>query len=253
MSTIQVGTEAEDSIQLKLSHCILIWGLRKSDRFAYARLHSVQKGDAGTWQVSEAGIPLSADGLNRVLSRFESAQAQALPVRPERVLHESRDRCAWWRPAAPATVFFKTKELGGDVSGQVPLPPLLWLRAKDRLAVAALGSNRRPLASDRVFIAPFFNIFQSGEVCAGSVAFQSIPFGPAGIEATERAFFGSNFTHPNHRKEHTTHPRGVYALWKDLLFARPALTRFPRRWLAPSDGSHHAASVGEFILETKKT
>lgn len=251
MAQLDVTTDACGASGIKLSHCMLLWGLgpENHSNFAYARLHAITTGKAGRPEISETGEGISPHRLHVLLRSLSQSADRALPVRPERVLHESHARCAWWRPAAPATLLFKTPELGGTVQGTVALPPLLFVRNHGTLKVAALGRNRRPAADDAVFIAPFFNVFQRGDVCAGTVPFASIAAGATGIDETERAFFGSYFTAPNQRFVHTLHPRGVYALWKDLLTARPAIQRFPMRWLAKGDGRSHAATVAAFIME----
>ncbi len=251
MAQLSVTTEGNATRELRLSHALLLWGGdgRDTGDFVFARLHEIHRGRGGRAEISEQGRGVSPDGLHDLLQSLSQSNDETVAVRPERVLHESHARCAWWRPASPATLLFKTPELGGIVQGKVPLPPLLFVRKRDVLALAALGKNKRPDGSDPIFVAPFFNIFQRGDVCSGSVPFASVTPGAAGIDATERAFFGSYFTHPNHRDVHTLHPNGVHALWKELLTGKAARARFPMRWLAPGNGRSHAAKVADFILE----
>lgn len=49
------------------------------------------------------------------------------------------------------------------------VPPLLWLANKQNLVIFALASDRRPTEKTMLYHAPFFNVYDNGSVCMGTV------------------------------------------------------------------------------------
>ena len=119
---------------------------------------------------------------------------------------------------------------GGARTGRVPCPGLIFIVTNKAWKVFAYKGRQRPGAGTPMFVAPFFNVWNTGNICVGNAR---LPKGDRShqSEAWEEAFFRSYFTHPNiHTPRGLTRYRaGAFALWRDLLDGRFA--RFPTRLL----------------------
>ena len=115
------------------------------------------------------------------------------------------------------------------ISGKkYPQPALLFSASSNgELSVRALKEAKRPTPETNLFVAPYWNVYDDGRVCIGSMR---TPRGfDLGIMAQwERAFFESEFNHQNAHKLLTTHPRGFVCLWKEVYGAKT----FPVKYLA---------------------
>jgi PRTRC genetic system protein B len=115
----------------------------------------------------------------------------------------------------------KCAELNGKV---FPQPPLVWRVSDGTLSVRALTLNKRPYADTRMAVAPFWNLSDSGLVCAGSMRC------PSGVsistmKAWEKGFYESAFTHANVGRT-TRHKRGFEffgAAWQGREHAFPRM------------------------------
>jgi hypothetical protein len=96
--------------------------------------------------------------------------------------------------------------------------PLVRVRARRR----TIGRTRTPL-----WRAPYFNVWGEGEICTGNVRLPD-SLSPQSLEVYERAFFDSEFTHPNLRggEKLIHHSDGPYGWWAGLL-KRPLDLGFP--------------------------
>ncbi|MFD2274265.1 hypothetical protein ACFS07_33255 [Undibacterium arcticum] len=78
--------------------------------------------------------------------------------------------------------------------------------------------NQRPSADAAISVAPYFNVWEAGNICAGSTA---LPKGnqASNPDAWTNAFFKSAFTHPNVQTKNglVKYPTGVFAFWRDML------------------------------------
>lgn len=205
---------------------------RNDDAALYATEHPVKNfgTDANPNFQLAAGSPVTQEAL---LGMFESLVKRLTlntDIIPEHVLSISADHMVWWMPAGERAVFFNNKELGKR-SAKVPHPPLLFAVVKGNWYIFALLENARPQAVTALQLAPYFNVFESNAICIGSARV------PRGISAAttaqwENAFFDSEFTHINGATKKATHPKGEYALWKELLDGQYAT--FPMEYLASS-------------------
>jgi len=102
-------------------------------------------------------------------------------------------------------------------SGMAFVPPMIWYANKNSLSVFALASDRRPTEKTLLYFSPFFNIYEDGKVCMGTVNIDIK--NSASIEefttAWENYFFNSYFSHllggNSPIKGNCVH------LWKDLI------------------------------------
>jgi PRTRC genetic system protein B len=99
--------------------------------------------------------------------------------------------------------------------------------------VYAVKGTQRPAPDTPLFRAPYFNVWADrGEICVGNVRTPGTTDHDA-MEAWERSFFESRFTHPNEGFR-VRFKGGGYAFWKHLL-ERGAGMPFPERALYPAD------------------
>lgn len=138
---------------------------------------------------------------------------------PHRLLFVGPSTLIWWTPPSMRQVWFKdSKGKIGTRTGVTPHPGLVFAVAGGRWYVWAVKGGLRPDAETDLYQAPYFNVWENGQICTGNVDLPK-SFGLDTIEGYEHAFFGSNFTHPNvhGRGKLTKYFGGPFALWKALL------------------------------------
>jgi len=101
----------------------------------------------------------------------------------------------WHTPPRRVQLFFK-QELSIPC-GKAWVPGLLWKADRDELYIYALPNGKRPNGKTPLYHAPFFNIYEDGRVCMGTVdteitANLSLE---AFMKAWENYFFNSYFSH----------------------------------------------------------
>lgn len=199
----------------------------------YATVHPVKNfgTDAKPNFQLAPGSPLTREALLAMFEELAKKHSLNTDIIPEHVLSISADHMVWWMPAGERNVFFNNKELGKRAA-KVPHPALMFAVVKGQWFVFALAKNDRPTAETQLHFAPYFNVYDSCAICTGSARV------PRGISANdtakwENAFFESEFTHINGQQKKATHPRGEYALWKELLDG--VYPVFPVEFLAPTE------------------
>jgi PRTRC genetic system protein B len=102
-------------------------------------------------------------------------------------------------------------------NGMAEVPAMLWLANKRSLKIFALSSNRRPTEKTPLFYAPFFNVYENGNVCMGTVNvdIQKSTSLEEFTEKWENYFFNSYFSHLMH--EHNPVKGNCVNLWKSLI------------------------------------
>ena len=95
-----------------------------------------------------------------------------------------------------------------------PQPALVWLAMDHSLSIRALKENRRPAADTKLCVAPYWNVYDTGSVCLGSMRAPDAST-VASIPQWEQSFYESEFTHGNVGRL-TRHPGGFEGLWKKL-------------------------------------
>lgn len=105
----------------------------------------------------------------------------------------------------------------GIPSGMAEVPPLIWQATKNALSVFALAGNRRPTVRTPLHYAPFFNIYQDGRVCMGSVNIniKNSASVQEFTKAWEDYFFNSYFSHL--MGESSPIIGNCVSQWKDLI------------------------------------
>ncbi|UIR57807.1 prokaryotic E2 ligase family D protein [Sphingobacterium sp. SRCM116780] len=105
----------------------------------------------------------------------------------------------------------------GIASGMAHTPALLWIAHKESLNIHALSGNRRPTPNTQLYYAPFFNVYQNGNVCMGTVDIEVNETGSIKQLTTlwESYFFNSYFTHL--MSEHNPVNGNCVLLWESLI------------------------------------
>ena len=179
---------------LRLSQAVLLYEEQGfgNDKAAFASVHEVRF-DGDGQAVIEAGEPATREGLLAALD----ALLGKLPCQflPSNVLAASRKRLLWHVPASRRPLYFEGSTALARLSGTAwPLPALVFTAKGERLSVYAVRRRGRPRPDTLLYHAPFFNVYESGSVCLGSMRKPGV----RGIEAARawtEAFFQSAFTH----------------------------------------------------------
>ena len=101
-------------------------------------------------------------------------------------------------------------------NGKAPVPPMLWKASKKGLSVFALSSDRRPTKKTKLYHTPYFNIYQDGKVCMGTVSvdIKNSASVEEFIQAWEDYFFNSYFSHS---LSTNLTKKNIVNLWKELI------------------------------------
>ena len=138
-------------------------------------------------------------------------------ILPTNILHISpseKGTVLWYTKAQQRQLYFVDSL--GIPNGMAQVPPMLWLASKSSLTVFALANNRRPTEKTPLHYAPFFNIYEKGNVCMGTVSIdiKNSASVEEFIQAWEHYFFNSYFSHS--LCENLT-KKNIVNLWKDLI------------------------------------
>ncbi len=121
----------------------------------------------------------------------------------------------WYTKAAKRRLYFV--ENLGIPNGNANVPALLWVANKTKLHIYALGTNGKPTTKTPLYHAPFFNVYENGNVCMGTVAINIKK--AASLEeftaAWEGYFCNSYFSHL--MQGHNPIKGNCVSLWKQLI------------------------------------
>jgi PRTRC genetic system protein B len=221
------GTDAP----LHLVSAILLYGsndaLYGNQKIRLATVHTPEPNPAGGPPILGEGQPVSKSFLE-TLSRSLQSELPAAWL-PENVLIWSQRLAAWWEPARIRPMFFSPESDGKTLDGKLyPHPALLFAIRDGHLAVWALAGKTRPTLNTQLFQAPYWNTYENGEICHGTMAT------PRSVDVERLrqwsdAYFNSRFTHTNLQRCLCRHPEGFLGMWRDLAGRK----RFPVDYLVP--------------------
>jgi len=182
---------------------------------------------------AESGPPTLGPAQPLTLAFVESLMSSLgggieTEVLPENILAKGDRLIVWWTPEQHRQMFYQNAEgKMADLNGGIfPQPPLVWKVANGELSIRALTENKRPQPATTLTVAPFWNLSDDGSVCTGSMR-RPESTTVAAIQAWERGFYESAFTHANVGRL-TRHDGGFEGLWKSLKGKR---RRFPAETL----------------------
>jgi len=165
--------------------------------------------------------PLSVQEANRLARSLEIADEKNF-LTPKSMLGTEilsfdpiKSKVIWYTKAQVRQLYF-TSNLGLN-DGSAFAPPMLWIADRQSLYVFALLSNRRPVLNTEIYHAPFFNIYESGNVCMGTVDInlQGIDTVEEFTRTWEDYFFQSRFRHLT--LGHNPINGNCVQLWEQLL------------------------------------
>ena len=236
-TSVNIGSSQD----FRLSRALLVYGTSSYNGFPYRHpfvtLHEVIHDSQGA-RLAEGQLVTPDLLIDLMVSLGKSVPTEILP---ERVLVRTTETIVWWMPAGERTMFFSDR--GGDAALQrmnarrYPHPALLFKVSGTHLWIRALSRNERPEASAKLYMAPYWNCYENGVVCTGSM---KIPRekSVAAIDGWEQAFFQSEFTHAAGVRKHTHFPGGLLAMWESL----EGKKKFPVRYLV-----ERKQTLGEFV------
>jgi PRTRC genetic system protein B len=231
-TSVNIGSSQD----FRLSRAILVYGTSSYEgipyRHPFVTLHEVMHDGAG------ARLATGQLMTPQMLIDLLTGLGRSLPVEilPERILVRTAETVVWWAPGTIRTLFFGDR--GDDpvlkkINGKrYPHPPLLFKACGSHLWVRALAKGERPSAETKLCMAPYWNCYDNGAVCAGSM---QIPRekSVSAIDHWERSFFQSEFTHASGTCKHTRFPGGLLAMWQFLAgkedFPSRYLVKLPQR------------------------
>ena len=215
---MKIGAYCESATvqEYVLSHAILMYSERSSSRTVFASVHDVET-KKGTTSI-QPGTPVSKSGLTKMLRTLAPENYAQPALFGNHILSQGNNHLVWFCKPQKRQVWFRTEQLGGDVSGLADLPGLVFVVTKDEWHVFAVKGVSRPRPSTPLYVAPFLNVWEGGNICTGNI---KTPSGAErfSTEAWEEAFFRSYFTHPNQHGvgDLTKFKGGIFPLWRSLL------------------------------------
>ncbi|MFH6972641.1 PRTRC system protein B [Flavobacterium petrolei] len=139
-------------------------------------------------------------------------------ILPTNILHinPSEKGTVLWYTKAQKQQFYFVKGLSIP-NGKAHVPSMLWYASKNSLALFAITTDRRPTENTPLYFAPFFNIYEDGKVCMGTVSIdiKNSASVEEFISAWEDYFFNSYFSHL--LGEHSPIKGNCVSLWKKLI------------------------------------
>ena len=182
-----------------------------------------------SYDLDSNGFPINAHPL----SIKESTQlAQALDTSdelkrnflkpsgllPKHILYINPDHngyAMWHTPKQKVDLFFVE---GLKIpNGKASIPPLLWKAYRDELYVYAIGENEEINERTNLYHAPFFNLYEDGRVCMGTVPVNIQPdcLLEEFIQQWQDYFFNSYFSHLI--KPQSPVKGNIIQLWQSLM------------------------------------
>lgn len=210
---MRTGVSIGGGESMALKGALLVYEGRHGSFVSWHDAHFPTEGGAPYLGEAE---PLTTEFLRELAAGLGSHLAPE--VLPPNVLVRTPEMLVWWTPARERTMFFaENSEAGKELNGKLyPHPPLVFKAAGNELWVRALNANERPTSETRLRVAPYWNTNDSeGRVCIGTMRTPESD-GVDAIEAWERGFFQSEFTHAYGAARLTSFPGGFLSLWKQL-------------------------------------
>lgn len=229
---MNIYVDIGSSEDFKLTRALLIYGKNSYDSIPYRHpfvvLHEVVHDDSGS-RLAEGQL-----STPRMLTELVTQLGKPLPIEilPERVLVRVPDMIVWWTPAFVRPMFFSDRasdKAPNELNAKsFPHPALVFKAHGTRVWVRAMSKSRRPAPNTPLFVAPYWNCYEDGNVCTGSMRIPRAKSIDA-VDSWERSFFQSEFTHALGNQKLTRFPGGLLAMWKVLAGKK----RFPTRYLTP--------------------
>ena len=162
-----------------------------------------------SYDINAEGYPVNSHPLSMEEAAGLSENLDSSPVlqrsflkpkalMPENILHLDAGRkgaVIWYTVPQKVNLFF-IKDLQIPCGG-AHIPALIWKASKTDLFIYAITVNKKPLLQTQLFHAPFFNVFEDGRVCMGTVDVDIPDFTSLEdfMSGWQEYFFNSYFSH----------------------------------------------------------
>ena len=202
-----ISVDLANQHTFKLSSVVCVYGDGKD---AFATLHDVTLPHGGGQPRLGAAQALTSAFLHALQEQI--GVRQPVEVLPPCVLARTPEMIAWHVPATHRTMFFQTGSALDDHTGKrFPQPGLVFRLVDQTLSVRALATTERPTAATKLYVAPYYNTYDNGSVCLGSMRRPDHASADV-LDAWVDGFFGSAFSHPAGAVRLTTQKGGYAAL-----------------------------------------
>lgn len=161
------------------------------------------------YDMDKKGYPINAHPLNlkestqlaNALDTSEELTRKFLKpsgLLPKNVLYINPDHdgyAIWYTPVQKVSLFFVDSL--AITNGKVFVPPLLWKASKNTLYIYAINNTTNINEQTAIYNAPFFNLYEDGKVCMGTVSvnIKADCLLEEFIREWEQYFFNSYFSH----------------------------------------------------------
>lgn len=182
----------------------------------------------------KAGNLVTKEALKSLFDTLNSTRK--IELLPENILAQGDNFMAWYTPPQNKALWFKCEEMGGEVSGVVPLPGLVFFVSTLEKVwfVFAYKGKERPNKETMLYNAPFLNVWAGGKICEGNIL-RPHELSASSIGEWEDIFFRSRFTHTNHNNTIGKTKGGAYSFWKQMLAKK--WKKFPESKLIATERS----------------
>ncbi|AYL94385.1 PRTRC system protein B [Mucilaginibacter celer] len=164
----------------------------------------VESYDIGTNGKPVNAHPLSVKEMGALAELLQTSQdlkggylksRGLLPLNVLYVNQQGNGYAVWHSPPREVTLFF-TADLNIP-SGKFKIPAMVWKADAEHLSVYALKGKQRPAGNTALQHAPYLNIYNSGQVCMGTVniAISKTECLEDFMSLWEQYFFNSQFSH----------------------------------------------------------
>jgi len=207
------------ALEMTLKDALMIYRT-KDGRAAYVTHHEIASGQLGP------ATTLTGSFIQELSEQLR--KRVKMEVLPLNVLARTQDAIVWWTPAQRRRMFFTNVD-GEKVAGlsgkTYPQPALVWMAQNGNLTIRALAKSERPDERTPLFVAPYWNVNDQGDVCLGDSPTPDTAT-TKNLKQWEDGFFASKFSHPNA----TRLVRGA-GLYHDFLKSIQADETFPTHTL----------------------
>jgi PRTRC genetic system protein B len=225
-----INVSEDFNTQYKPVKALLIYqSERKKDKHEYANSDNentqiyVESYDIGKHGNPINAHPLSMAEMVSLSMLFQSTQdlrgnyLKSKGVLPGKILYinpQTNGFAVWHTPPQEVTLYFVP---GLKIpNGKAKIPALIWKATKDSMNVYAVKGKAKPTEKTSLFHAPFFNLYDTGNVCMGTVNIQIDRYTSLEdfMSKWEAYFFNSYFSHTigsHHKSE------DLVALWQSLI------------------------------------
>jgi len=190
----------------------------------------------------------SALGLRGLEKALESLAPRAFTLLHPQVLASDGRKMLFYTLPEVHNLRFETADpaLNTLDGGAFPQPALIFEVQGNRVRVAALRGKGRPCSSTPLYRAPYFNVFQTTQVCWGTT------FSPPGADPGDPmvwrdAFFSSSFTH----QSCPTAPAKFGGSHAELWRAAREKGKFDSQWLRPLEERSKALTLEGWLKQGK--